>query len=106
MKTRSKAFAALLSGALLFSATAVQAEENSPENMTCAEFINLNPKAMSPIAFWMLQDKTVYRGGDSVDLSETTTVGVPQLIEFCKQQPQEKIYSFKDKLRELLVKSV
>lgn len=104
MNTRCKTFVALLSGALLFSATAVQAEENTPENMTCAEFINLNPKAMSPIAFWMLQDKTVYRGGDTVDLNETTTVGVPQLIQFCKEQPQEKVYAFKNKLHDLVVK--
>ncbi len=105
MRTRNKAYAAVLTATLLFSATAVQAAENTPENMTCAEFINLNPKAMAPIAFWMLQDKTVYRGGDTVDLNETTTVGVPQLIEFCKQQPQEKVYAFKNKLHDLVVTS-
>lgn len=104
MKNRLKTSAILLSTALLFSATAAQAEENTPENMTCAEFINLNPKAMSPVALWMLQDKTVYRGGDTVSLNETTTVGVPQLIQFCKEKPQEKVYSFKEKLHALLSK--
>ena len=71
--------------------------ENSPDKMTCQEFINLNPKAMLPVAWWMLNEETVYKGGDSVSLNETDLTSIPQVIEYCKRNPQSKLYSFKDK---------
>lgn len=70
---------------------------NSPDKMTCQEFINLNPKAMLPVAWWMLNEETVYKGGDSVSLNETDLTSIPQVIEYCKRNPQSKLYSFKDK---------
>lgn len=80
------------------SSPALAAEKVTPENMTCQEFINLNPQAMLPVAWWMLHEETIYKGGDTVSLSETDTTSVPQLIEACKNNPQQKIYSLKDKL--------
>lgn len=71
--------------------------ENSPDKMTCQEFINLNPKAMLPVAWWVLNEETVYKGGDSVTLNETDFTRIPQFIEYCKHNPQSKLYSFKDK---------
>lgn len=73
------------------------AADNSPDKMTCQEFINLNPKAMLPVAWWMLNEETVYKGGDSVSLNETDLNSIPQVIEYCKRNPQSKLYSFKDK---------
>lgn len=73
------------------------AADNSPDKMTCQEFINLNPKAMLPVAWWMLNEETVYKGGDSVPLNETDLTSIPQVIEYCKRNPQSKLYSFKDK---------
>ena len=73
------------------------AADNSPDKMTCQEFINLNPKAMLPVAWWMLNEETVYKGGDSVSLNETDLTSIPQVIESCKRNPQSKLYSFKDK---------
>lgn len=73
------------------------AADNSPDKMTCQEFINLNPKAMLPVAWWMLNEETVYKGGDSVSLNETDLTSIPQVIEYCKRNPQSKLYSFKDK---------
>jgi len=84
--------------ALASSPAAFAAEKHTPEAMTCQEFINLNPKAMLPVAWWMLHEKTIYKGGDTVSLSETDTTSIPQLLQFCQSNPQEKIYSFKDKL--------
>ena len=72
------------------------AADNSPDKMTCQEFINLNPKAMLPVAWWMLNEETVYKGGDSVSLNETDLTSIPQVIEYCKRNPQSKLYSFKD----------
>jgi len=73
-----------------------QASENMPEKMTCLEFINLNPKAMLPVAWWMLNEKTVYKGGDSVSLNESELTSIPQVLEYCKRNPKMKLYSFKD----------
>ena len=73
------------------------AADNSPDKMTSQEFINLNPKAMLPVAWWMLNEETVYKGGDSVSLNETDLTSIPQVIEYCKRNPQSKLYSFKDK---------
>ena len=73
------------------------AADNIPDKMTCQEFINLNPKAMLPFAWWMLNEETVYKGGDSVSLNETDLTSIPQVIEYCKRNPQSKLYSFKDK---------
>ncbi|WP_424953545.1 acid-activated periplasmic chaperone HdeB [Citrobacter freundii] len=73
------------------------AADNSPDKMTCQEFINLNPKAMLLVAWWMLNEETVYKGGDSVSLNETDLTSIPQVIEYCKRNPQSKLYSFKDK---------
>jgi acid stress chaperone HdeB len=73
------------------------AADNSPDKMTCQEFINLNPKAMLPVAWWMLNEEAVYKGGDSVSLNETDLTSIPQVIEYCKRNPQSKLYSFKDK---------
>ncbi|MBM7251287.1 acid-activated periplasmic chaperone HdeB, partial [Citrobacter freundii] len=69
------------------------AADNSPDKMTCQEFINLNPKAMLPVAWWMLNEETVYKGGDSVSLNETDLTSIPQVIEYCKRNPQSKLYS-------------
>lgn len=103
MKKYSGSKIAALVGGLTFlalasSPAAVAAEKVTPENMTCLEFINLNPQAMLPVAWWMKHQETIYKGGDTVSLSETDTTSIPQLLEICKQHPQEKLYSFKDKL--------
>ncbi|SCB96857.1 acid-activated periplasmic chaperone HdeB [Kosakonia oryziphila] len=105
MKSMKIVFTGLALVASLFSGaiSSAQAAERSPENMTCHEFINLNPKAMAPVAFWMLHDKTTYKGGDTVSLDETVNVAVPQTVEFCKKNPQAKVYEFKSKLQDLIV---
>ena len=94
--------AALVSGltflAMASAPAAFAADKVTPEEMTCQEFINLNPQAMLPVAFWMQHQETIYKGGDTVSLTETDTTSVPQLLELCKKNPQEKLYSFKDKL--------
>ena len=93
---------ALAASLLLASITSVQAAENNPSKMTCGEFVNLNPKAMAPVALWMLNDKTEYKGGDSVDLNMVETVAVPQTLEFCKKSPKANVYEFKNNLQSLI----
>lgn len=48
---------------LMLNVSVAHAADNSPDKMTCQEFINLNPKAMLPVAWWMLNEETVYKGG-------------------------------------------
>ncbi|POT58606.1 HdeB family protein [Citrobacter amalonaticus] len=86
--------AALLS-LLMLNTQMAHSADNSPDKMTCQEFINLNPKAMLPVAWWMLNEETVYKGGDSVSLNETDLTSIPQVIEYCKHNPQLELYSFR-----------
>lgn len=50
----------------LVNAQSALAANESAKDMTCQEFIDLNPKAMTPVAWWMLHEETVYKGGDTV----------------------------------------
>ncbi len=100
-KYSARKIVALLGGltflALSSSPAALAADKVTPEDMTCLEFINLDPQAMMPVAWWMQHQETVYKGGDTVSLTELDTTSIPQLLELCKKNPQEKLYSFKDK---------
>ena len=103
MKKHSGSKIVALMGGLAFlalasSPAALAAVKTTPENMTCQEFISLNPQAMLPVAWWMLHEETIYKGGDTVSLSETDTTSIPALLELCKKNPQQKLYSFKDQL--------
>lgn len=64
---------------------AASTQDTTPKDLTCREFIDLNPKAMSPVAFWMLSDEPSYKGGDSVYLNETETVAVPAINQLCNK---------------------
>jgi len=101
-KLSGSKIAALLGGltflALSNSTAALAADKVTPEDMTCLEFINLDPQAMLPVSWWMQHQETIYKGGDTVSLTETDTTSIPQLLELCKKNPQEKIYNLKDKL--------
>jgi acid stress chaperone HdeB len=70
--------------------------ETTPENMTCEEFIDLNPKSYTPVAFWVLNDDTQYKHGDTVDFHEIDVAVTPKLIEACKQAPKSKLGEIKD----------
>lgn len=84
-----------VSGASLAQA----ATEITPQKMTCKEFINLNPKAMTPVAFWMINKDTDYKGGDYVDWHEVETISVPQMLAICKQHPQQPITEIKSQIK-------
>lgn len=81
----------------MVNAQSVMAAEQSAKDMTCQEFIDLNPKAMTPVAWWMLHEETVYKGGDTVTLNETDLTQIPKVIEYCQKNPQKQLYTFKDK---------
>ncbi|MBF9182379.1 HdeA/HdeB family chaperone, partial [Klebsiella pneumoniae] len=37
----------------LMTSPAFAVEETTPQNMTCQEFMDMNPKSMTPVAFWV-----------------------------------------------------
>lgn len=51
---------------------------------------------MTPVAWWMLHEETVYKGGDTVTLNETESTQIPKVIEYCKKNPQKNLYTFKN----------
>lgn len=80
-------------------ACATTSNENTPKNMTCREFIDMNPKAMTPVAFWVINKDTNFAGGDYVDWDEVDTTSVPLLIKVCKANPQSRIEKWVDSIR-------
>lgn len=80
----------------LVNAQSALAANESAKDMTCQEFIDLNPKAMTLVAWWMLHEETVYKGGDTVTLNETDLTQIPKVIEYCKKNPQKNLYTFKN----------
>lgn len=70
---------------LLTTVTTAFASSTTPSDMTCKEFLDLNPKSMTPVAFWVLNEDTQYKKGDSVDFHEIDTVYTPKFIDICKK---------------------
>lgn len=68
----------------------VFASSTTPKDMTCKEFLDLNPKSMTPVAFWILNEDTQYKKGDNVDFQEVDTVYTPKVIDICKNHPIKK----------------
>ncbi|MFT2789857.1 acid-activated periplasmic chaperone HdeB [Serratia sp. T13T92] len=75
--------------------------KTTPQDMTCKEFIDLNPKAMTPVAFWVVNKDNVYQQGDYVDWNEVETIYVPQVIKACKQKPESKLEEFKQWINDI-----
>ncbi|CNI06603.1 MULTISPECIES: acid-activated periplasmic chaperone HdeB [Yersinia] len=67
----------------------------TPKDMTCKEFLDLNPKSMTPVAFWILNEDTQYKKGDNVDFQEIDTVYTPKIIDSCKKSPDKKVTDVK-----------
>ena len=66
-------------------------QETTPQNMTCPEFMDMNPKSMTPIAFWVVNRNTDFKGGDYVHWHEDETVAVPKIFKQCQKTPHAKL---------------
>jgi acid stress chaperone HdeB len=66
-------------------------QETTPQNMTCREFMDMNPKSMTPIAFWVVNRNTDFKGGDYVHWKEVETVAVPKIFKQCQKTPTAKL---------------
>lgn len=67
-----------------YTCTTAKATGTTPSDMTCKEFLDLNPKSFTPVVYWVLNDDTQYKKGDYVDLHETDTIVTPKVVEVCK----------------------
>ncbi|WP_067700391.1 MULTISPECIES: HdeA/HdeB family chaperone [unclassified Erwinia] len=89
VKTTLSAF--ILCAAISAPFCSAWAESSAPTEMSCKEFINLNPKAMSPVAFWALNKDIDFKGGDFVDMNQVNTLYIPKLTRQCKTNPNMKV---------------
>ncbi|CFQ44622.1 MULTISPECIES: acid-activated periplasmic chaperone HdeB [Yersinia] len=85
----------LSAAATTFAATTTSATGTTPSDMTCKEFLDLNPKSLTPVVYWVLNDDTQYKHGDYVDLHETDTIVTPKVVEVCKKSPESKLSEMK-----------
>ena len=75
----------------LMTSPAFAVQETTPQNMTCQEFMDMNPKSMTPVAFWVVNRNTDFSGGDYVDWHEVETVSVPKMLQECHKNPAAKL---------------
>lgn len=75
---------------LTISTVFAASSPTTPTDMTCKEFLDLNPKSMTPVAFWIINKDTKYKEGDSIDFQEIDTVYTPKIIDICKKSPDKK----------------
>lgn len=96
--------AALLTSVSVNAATTDAKTDVTPKNMSCQEFIDLNPQTMAPVAFWVLNEDEDFKGGDYVTFDETVTTAVPLAVEICKKHPQSELTKIKDEIKKELSK--
>uniref|UniRef100_UPI003D15487A HdeA/HdeB family chaperone n=1 Tax=Citrobacter freundii TaxID=546 RepID=UPI003D15487A len=72
-------------------ALATDTTEVAPQDMTCKEFVNLNPKYMAAIAFVVVNENSDLNADNYVSLHEVETVSVPKMIKQCHQTPSAKL---------------
>lgn len=87
----------IVAATLLTAMTSVFAASSPtmPSDMTCKEFLDLNPKSMTPVAFWIINKDTQFKKGDTIDFQEVDTVYTPKIIDICKKSPDQKVTDIK-----------
>ncbi|MGL5758255.1 HdeA/HdeB family chaperone [Plesiomonas sp.] len=96
----SVAFAALCFSGASFAATApTTSVAPAPQDMTCKDFLLLNPQAQTPMAFWVANADTDYKNGDYVNSQVIGSI-TPMIIQECQKNPQQKISAMKAKIHE------
>jgi len=94
----------LIAAAMATASVGAVAKEVTPKNMNCQQFIDLNPQALVPVTFWMLNEDQDFKGGDYIDFQETETTAVPLTIDLCKKHPQSELAKIKDEIKKELKK--
>ncbi|MEX6384544.1 HdeA/HdeB family chaperone [Providencia hangzhouensis] len=63
------------------------------------QFINLDPQSWAPVALWVTNQETQFKGGDYVALTEQSVAEVPQIVEFFKKKPEGTLQVYFERLR-------
>ncbi|MEQ5040428.1 HdeA/HdeB family chaperone [Providencia rettgeri] len=84
----------IVASTISFSAFAADKTTSIPENMTCKEYVDLNPKSWAPVALWVTSQDTQFKGGDWVALSEQSVAEVPLILDFCKKKPEGTLQDY------------
>ncbi|ECE2104595.1 acid-resistance protein [Salmonella enterica subsp. enterica serovar Newport] len=71
--------------------TSTHVNEKIPGDITCREFIRMNPKARAPVIFWVINRNSDLKEGSFVDWREVETTMVPKMIKQCHQTPQSTL---------------
>lgn len=66
----------------------------TPEKMSCQEYIDLNPQSWAPIAMWMTNQTTQFKGGDFVSLSQQSIAEVPLIVDYCQTHPNKLLKDY------------
>lgn len=90
-------FAALCFSGASFAATAPVTTTPAPQDMTCKDFLLLNPKAQTPMAFWVANYDTDYKHGDYVNAQVVGSI-TPMIIQECQKHPEKTVGSMKEKI--------
>lgn len=85
-----------LMGTISFATSAAEQVNTAltPENMSCQEYIDLNPQSWAPIAMWMTNQTTQFKGGDFVSLSQQSIAEVPLIVNFCQSHPNQSLKDY------------
>ena len=83
-----------MTAAFSFNALAADSKMVTPEKMTCQEYINLNPQSWAPVALWVTNQETQFKGGDYVALTEQSIAEAPQIVEFCKKHSEGTLQDY------------
>lgn len=83
---------------LFFSATGSAFAATVPDDMTCKDFVDLNPQAASPVVYWVMNKDNINKEGDSFDITKVDAMVTPQVLELCKKNPEKKVSSLKQEI--------
>lgn len=84
----------IVTSALSFNVFAADKIASTPENMTCKEYVDLNPKSWAPVALWVTSQDTQFKSGDWVALSEQSVAEAPLILDFCKKKPEGTLQDY------------
>jgi acid stress chaperone HdeB len=93
-----------LASLILSSVSVVYAASTTADNMTCQEFLDVTPSAQSPVLLWVTTDDTINSNGGSFKKTTVDATVLPQVVELCKKNPEKKVSSFKQEIKNLFNK--
>lgn len=70
---------------------AQETRDGIPSDMTCQEYIDLQPEYRPSIAFWLANRDNNFTGPNYVSMQTAITVWEPELLKKCKKNKNQKL---------------